>query len=198
MAQDIATRFPTEPAMRPTHAIHLFAASTALVVVAACTKQAPTPTAPAAMASVAAASPTSVEKPAEAASVEPLAWMQGSWCGKDQDQLIEETWMLPQADEAIGMSRTVQSGRQVTFEFMRIAKIEGKDTLFAQPNGEPPTMFARTDGGADWIRFENPKHDYPTRIEYRRTKTGLHAEIGGPGAENKEEVISYDYLPCGR
>ena len=81
---------------------------------------------------------------------------------------------------------------------MRIADIEGKVQLLAQPGGEPATSFARTDGGADWIRFENKEHDYPQRIEYRKTANGLHAEIGGPGAENKEEVIPYDYVPCGK
>jgi hypothetical protein len=181
---------------------HPHAAVTALAIAFAlfgCTKQAPDTPAAAPGPSPGSATATAVSVvPATTASSDPLAWMEGHWCGKDEDQLIEETWMLPQAEEAIGMSRSVQSGRQVTFEFMRIAKIEGKDTLFAQPNGEPPTMFTRTDGGDDWIRFENPKHDYPTRIEYRKTKTGLHAEIGGPGAGDKEEVIPYDYTRCGK
>ena len=183
------------------HATSLLAATFAIAcTLAGCAKQAtdsPVP-APAPSIGTAPANVESVAAAKEATSAEALAWMAGSWCAKDDDQTIEETWMLPQADEAIGMSRSVQSGRQVTFEFMRIAKIEGKDTLFAQPNGEPPTMFTRTDGGADWIRFENPKHDYPTRIEYRKTKTGLHAEIGGPGAGDKEEVIPYDYTRCGK
>ena len=104
--------------------------------------------------------------------------------------------MLPQAGEAIGMSRTVEGGRMTSYEFMRIADIEGKVQLFAQPGGEPPTAFARTDGGKDWIRFENKQHDYPQRIEYKREGENLTAEIGGPGAEGKEEVISYRYAPC--
>ena len=79
---------------------------------------------------------------------------------------------------------------------MRIANLEGTWTLIAQPSGNPPTKFARTDGGEGWIRFENKEHDYPQRIEYRSTGEGLTAEIGGPGAEGKEEVISYRYAPC--
>ena len=79
---------------------------------------------------------------------------------------------------------------------MRIADFEGKLTLMAQPNGDEAVPFARTDGGADWIRFENKQHDYPQRIEYRKAGDGLHAEIGGPGAGDKEEVVSYDYKRC--
>ena len=150
------------------------------------------PAAPAAEPAPAA----SVAAPAQPVSDEPLAWLEGRWCGNDESQQLEETWMLAQADEAIGMSRTVSGGRQVSFEFMRIAKLEGVVTLLAQPNGDPPVKFARTDGGEDWIRFENKEHDYPQRIEYRKAGDGLHAEIGGPGAEGKEEVIAYDYQPC--
>jgi uncharacterized protein YfiM (DUF2279 family) len=147
----------------------------------------PAPPASAASAAAPAAQP---------ASDEPLAFMEGRWCGADGDQSIEETWMLAKAGEAIGMSRTVSGGRMISFEFMRIADLEGKVTLLAQPNGDAPTSFARTDGGADWIRFENKQHDYPQRIEYRKAGNGLHAEIGGPGAGDKEEVISYDYTRC--
>jgi len=125
-----------------------------------------------------------------------LAWMEGRWCGNDEDQQIEETWFAPHGDETTGMSRTISGGRVISFEFMRIASLDGTWTLLAQPNGAPPTKFARTDGGEGWIRFENKEHDFPQRIEYKRTDEGLAAEIGGPGAEGKEETISYRYTPC--
>jgi hypothetical protein len=136
--------------------------------------------------------------PAEATPVsdEALAWMQGSWCGKDEDQVLEETWMMPAEGEAIGMSRTLAGGRMISFEFMRIANLDGTETLLAQPNGDAPVSFPRTDGGEGWIRFENKEHDYPQRIEYRESATGLHAEIGGPGAGDKEAVIAFEYTRC--
>jgi hypothetical protein len=143
-----------------------------------------------------AAATHAVTEPTPQVPDEALAWMEGKWCGKDEDQQIEETWFAPHADETTGMSRTIAGGRVISFEFMRIANLEGTWTLIAQPGGAPPTNFARTDGGEGWIRFENKQHDYPQRIEYKRTAEGLTAEIGGPGAEGKEEVISYRYTPC--
>jgi hypothetical protein len=94
------------------------------------------------------------------------------------------------------MSRTVSGGRMLSFEFVRIMEIEGALTYVAQPDGDPPTNFPRTDGGDDWIRFENKEHDYPQRIEYRREGEGLRAEIGGPGAEGKESVLAFHYERC--
>ena len=138
---------------------------------------------------------SAAEAPAPAKQ-DDLAWLAGDWCGADDNQVIEESWFTPQAHEAIGMSRTTQGGRMISFEFMRIQEVEGVISYVAQPGGDAPTSFKRSDGGDGWIRFENKEHDYPQRIEYRKAGDGLHAEIGGPGAGDKEEVISYDYRRC--
>jgi hypothetical protein len=130
------------------------------------------------------------------AAAEALAWLEGRWCGSDEDQQIEETWFAPKQDETTGMSRTISGGRVISFEYMRIASLDGKLTLLAQPDGNPPVPFERTDGDKDWIRFENPKHDYPQRIQYRRVGDELHAEVGGPGANGQEEIIPYVYKRC--
>jgi len=173
----------------------------AVVSSTSCSKPAEPAAANSAVASAMIVAPTasaSVAPSAKPESDEPLAWMAGRWCGKDEDQVLEETWTMPAGGETIGMSRTISGGRMISFEFMRIAEFDGVQALRAQPNGDEAVSFKRTDGGAGWIRFENKEHDYPQRIEYRKAGDGLHAEIGGPGANNKEEVISYDYQPCGK
>jgi hypothetical protein len=134
--------------------------------------------------------------PASMAKGPVAPWLAGAWCGGEDDELVEETWASEAGGEAIGMSRTLRGGRIETFEFLRIIDRMGVPTLVAQPNGEPPTFFPRTGGGEDWIRFENKEHDYPQRIEYRKDGDGLLAQIGGPGAEGKEETISYRYTRC--
>jgi hypothetical protein len=127
-----------------------------------------------------------------------LAWLAGSWCGNDESQQIEETWFSPQRHEAIGMSRTLQGGRMVSFEYMRIMEIDGVIRFVAQPGGDLPTEFLRSAGGAGWIRFENKAHDFPQRIEYRRVGERLHAEVAGPGEPGKEAVIPYEYSRCAK
>jgi hypothetical protein len=185
--------------MRASNNGKLLAAAMMAVLAAACTQPAPP------RASVAAApAPAPASEPAPAAAITPLAessgevlaWLAGNWCGKDESQLLEETWLSPHANEVIGISRTLAGGRMISFEYMRILEIEGVITFIAQPNGEPPTNFKRSDGGENWIRFENRQHDYPQRIEYKREGEALLAEIGGPGAEGKEAVISYRYSRC--
>ena len=126
-----------------------------------------------------------------------LDWLAGHWCGGQAGRQIEEVW-LPEAGGAlIGMSRTVRGDKTESFEFMRVVP-EGKDAGFhVQPNGVPPTVFAIAARGADWVHFENPAHDFPNRIEYRRDGEHLRAWIAGPGRDGKEMKLPFEYRRCG-
>ncbi len=134
--------------------------------------------------------------PAHTAQGDDLSWMSGLWCGNAGAEVIEEYWLPPRGGMLLGLSRTLKGERTAGFEFMRIEQVKGVPTFIAQPNGVPPTSFARTDGGADWIRFENPDHDFPKRVEYRRKGAGLYAEVSGPGKDGKTFTIRYDYAAC--
>jgi hypothetical protein len=125
-----------------------------------------------------------------------LDWLSGHWCARSAERLIEEYWLPAQGDLALGMSRTVEAGKTVSFEFLRIERSGTATNYVAHPQGGPPTAFALSASGADWARFENPQHDFPKRVEYRRTSAGLHAEIAGPGRDGKETVIRFEYRAC--
>ena len=60
-----------------------------------------------------------------------------------------------------------------------------------------PVAVKLTQSPDSSARFENPQHDFPQRIEYRRTGHALHAEIAGP-RQGKERVIAFDYELCAR
>jgi hypothetical protein len=68
----------------------------------------------------------------------------------------------------MGMSRSFTPERTRSFEFVRIER-RGPDVFYvAQPQGEKPTEFRMTKLEDSMIVFENPKHDFPKRISYRR------------------------------
>jgi hypothetical protein len=133
-----------------------------------------------------------------AAPAHNFEWLVGHWCGDRNDDFIEEHWMSTRGDVMLGLSRTIRGKKTRNFEYMRVESEGGEVVFIAQPQGEPPVRFKRTAGGADWARFENPAHDFPNRVEYRRTPTGLHAEIAGPGKDGREMAVPFDYLPCGK
>ena len=131
------------------------------------------------------------------ASAAEFDWLAGQWCGGSTERNIEEVW-LPEAGGALlGMSRTVRGSSTESFEFMRLVPA-GKNTgLYVQPNGVAPTVFAIANHGDGWVVFENPAHDFPNRIEYRRDGAGLRASIAGPGADGKTLEIPFNYHRCG-
>lgn len=131
------------------------------------------------------------------ASAGNLTWLSGRWCGGAGSERVEEIWLEPNGEHLLGVSRTTKDGQLASFEFLRIGPGDRVPTYFAQPGGRPPTAFAHTDGGDAWVRFENPAHDFPQRIEYRRDGDRLRAEIAGPGDDGKELVIGFDYTRCG-
>ena len=125
-----------------------------------------------------------------------IDWIAGYWCGQIGEETFEEIWLTPHGEVTVGVGRSLKGDKTTGFEFFRIADIDGVQSFIAQPSGNPPTAFRRTDGGETWVRFENPEHDFPQRVEYRRDGDALHAEVAGPGKDGTETVIRFEYQLC--
>jgi hypothetical protein len=133
---------------------------------------------------------------ADAPALADFSWIGGHWCGSSDDRRVEEYWMSADGTVLLGLGRSLKGAQTASYDYMRIVIENGVPVFIAQPDGRPPTAFKRTDGGSDWARFENPAHDFPTRVEYRRRGEALHAEIAGPGEDGREMVIPFDYARC--
>ena len=110
--------------------------------------------------------------------VDDLAWMSGSWESANGDRWLEETWSAPRAGVMLGFARHGRGDALHEFEFVRLqAGEDGVVTYLAQPQGRPavPFRLARAEPGE--AVFENPDHDYPQRIRYRRDGDSLTATI---------------------
>lgn len=124
-------------------------------------------------------------------------WLAGHWCGGTEERRLDEVW-LPEAGGALlGMSRTLSRGSMASFEYMRLVPAGKAAGLHVQSNGVAPTTFVIADHGENWVVFENPQHDFPNRIEYRRDGAELKASISGPGEDGKTLRIPFDYRRCG-
>ena len=140
-------------------------------------------------ASAVAAEAASGTGPAE------LQWLLGRWCLDEDAAQTRELW-LPAGDAMIGLSQTVGGGKLRNFEYLRIVRADKVLTYIAQPGGKPPTSFKRVDGGPAWVRFENLTHDFPQKIEYRLSTTGLDAQISGPDGKGGENKIEFKFKTC--
>jgi hypothetical protein len=117
-----------------------------------------------------------------------LSWIAGDWQsdpgGKAQ---IEEHWTKPSGGSMLGMSRTVAGDKTVEYEYLRIEQ-RGDDIYYvAHPRARcPGTDFKLARLSAQEALFENPEHDFPKRIVYRKGTDGsLTASIdGGEGTKS--------------
>jgi hypothetical protein len=134
------------------------------------------------------------EPAAPAEPLERLAFLTGCWRLVDGDTVVEEQWLPPAGGVMVGLSRTVANGELEIFEFLRLQAKDGAWHYVAQPNGVPPTWFRLTRLTDDEALFEQPAHDFPQKIRYRKVGADeLHAEIAGPGKDGKEKTFPFHY-----
>lgn len=114
-----------------------------------------------------------------------LGWLAGHWSSEQDDRWTEEFWSDARGGVLLGVNRSGRGEQARAFEFMRIAAdADGRVAYWASPAAAPPTRFALTESSAAHAVFENPAHDYPVRIEYRREGDRLTATIYGPDRAN--------------
>jgi len=75
------------------------------------------------------------------------------------------------------LSRTVADGKTVEHEFLLLRMGPRGVEYVATPSGQAETVFTATRVGPAEVVFENPAHDFPTRITYRKTDGGLAATM---------------------
>lgn len=115
-----------------------------------------------------------------------LSWIAGDWQLKSDRAQIEEHWTSVAGGSMIGMSRTVANDKTRSFEFLRIEARADGIYYVAHPDGRcSGTDFKLTRASATEVVFENPQHDFPKRIIYRKTgDDALTASIdGGEGSK---------------
>ena len=126
-------------------------------------------------------------EPLAAADLRSLDWLGGAWTSDTKEGWTEERWAPARGGVMMGTSLSGKAGKASAFEFMRLTEDgDGKVSLWAAPGGQKPTRFKLISSSANTAVFENPAHDFPTRIEYRRQRTTLTATISGPGGSGKQ------------
>ena len=116
-----------------------------------------------------------------------LAWLSGTWITQTAGSWTEERWAPPRAGVLLGTSLSGRGNRAESFDFLRIAAdADGKISYWGAPQGAPAVAFALVRASRNELVFENPRHDFPTRIVYRRDGNRLTATISGPGGKDAQ------------
>ena len=134
-----------------------------------------------------------IRRSGTALRISELAWLSGDWQTAPGGRArIEEHWTVPAGGTMIGMGRTVVGDKTAEFEFLRIEQ-RGDDIYYvANPNANcPQTDFKLTRLAGQEVIFENPAHDYPKRVMYRKNSDGSLVASIDAGEGTKSQSFSY-------
>ena len=130
---------------------------------------------------------------AQQLTVDRVAWLQGCWRSTGGEATVEEQWMAPRGGTMLGMGRTVRGIKLVEYELVLIKEQEGRLAYEAHPSGQPTATFMATTASDSSVVFENPQHDFPQRVGYRRNGAdALEAWIEGQ-ANGKSRRVDFSY-----
>jgi hypothetical protein len=86
----------------------------------------------------------------------------------------------------LGMSRTVRGDRLTGHELVVLREREGRLVYQAHPSGQPAAEFFLKTFSDSMVVFEDPQHDFPQRVGYRRpVGDSLLAWIEGTNISNR-------------
>ena len=121
-----------------------------------------------------------------------LGFMVGCWASADGAN--QEIWSMPRGGLMFGYATTMQGGKLAFFEQSRIDIRNARAAYTASPDGQRPVVFTEPAAATpDVVVFENAEHDYPQRITYRKTKSGLAATISRLDGSRPTQ---YAWGPC--
>ena len=122
-----------------------------------------------------------------------LSWLAGDWQSAGGRSQTEEHWTQAAGGSMMGLSRTIAGGRTYEFEYLRIEERAEGIYYVAHPKARcPGTDFKLTRLTATEAVFENPAHDFPKRIIYRKAGDGsLVATVDGDAGSGKAFTVTY-------
>jgi hypothetical protein len=120
--------------------------------------------------------------------------LDGRWTFMRGDATQYEEWKIQGAQELQGIGYTLRGKDTIFKEIMHLHDVEGVMTYEVRDpkqNNNESVPFALTSESKNTLIFENPKHDFPTRIVYvLQSANDLVAYVEGD-IDGKHERIDF-------
>lgn len=114
------------------------------------------------------------------AQLSQMAWLAGTWQRVDlpEGQSGYERWSYDSAQGFNGVGVSERGGKTVFEEKLRILLQDGAVYYVADVAENPqPVYFKLTELSEHGFAFENPAHDFPQKIAYKRHEQRLHVRV---------------------
>ena len=141
------------------------------------------------------ATPSGAQSATRIASV---AWLTGCLEMRRGNRVVEEQRMPERAGTMVGMGRSVGARGLDDYELTVIQQDGDRLLYVAHPRRQPVATFVAIAATSDSVVFENPEHDYPQRVGYRRIGSdSVLAWIDGTNGGKRQRVdFPYRRVPC--
>lgn len=128
--------------------------------------------------------------------IEKLGWLTGEWVRLSSVDFSSEKWEKKNDSTFYGVGITIEGKDTVAFETMTIEQKNNKlyyiPVVKDQNSGKAVEFTLTSSSLNEWI-FENPKHDFPTKILYKKINNdSLYAEISAV-REGKEVKVPFPF-----
>lgn len=123
-----------------------------------------------------------------------MEWLVGSWEQKLPEGILTENWTKTNDSTYTGESYFIK--QKDTLHSEKIVLTQKNDAVLYIPtvtgqNNDEPVTFTMTSEAENTFSFENPTHDYPQKITYKKINdTSLIATISGK-QQGKQSQESY-------
>lgn len=126
--------------------------------------------------------------------LENAKWFLGNWENVTKESVSREIWTQKNDSTLFAESFTTVEKDTVFYE--KVDLIERNDSLLyivsvRDQNKEKPVTFYSTKSTKNQLVFENPKHDFPNKIEYNKVGSdSIFAKIYGTD-KGKEVTVDF-------
>ncbi len=116
--------------------------------------------------------------------LEKANWMLGEWEKTDSLGTLREIWERLDDSTYIGLSYYIQNKKDTLHNEQVELMQNGEHLIYSATikgeNNDSPIPFQMTKDEDSLLVFENPKHEYPQKIQYKLKKNGsLVATVSG-------------------
>lgn len=122
-------------------------------------------------------------------------WLLGEWEKTDSLGTLKEIWTRQDDSTFVGQSYYIQNYKDTLHNEQIELMQDGEHLIYTATvegeNNDTSILFQMTKDEDSLLVFENPKHDYPQKIQYKLIKNGsIVATISG---KQKKKMSSESY-----
>lgn len=115
-----------------------------------------------------------------------MTWLAGDWIGRSPKGVWEAHYTSPAGGVILSTNKEYVEGVVRSFEWERFAVEDGEVVVWPHPRGEKRVAFKLTELDREKQKavFENPRYNFPQRLEYQRFDADtLVIKVTAPGEQ---------------